>query len=379
MNAFDSSSRSFTDKRTVMEQRSPRPSRLRPYFRKRFLVYAGVPLAVLAGLFAMRVYHPMASITVFTFEGYLTPELKAKFQREHHVRVIERTFPSNQDMMAHLKVSWGEYDVVTASNYVMNDLRRRQLVRRLDHKQLPNLRHLDPLLHRYFKDDYMSYAVPYAWTSLSIAYREGAVPNPPKTWSEFFAGPNGLSLPAAVLSEKRETMGVALVSLGYEPGTTKPAELAELRKLLLDFKDRGVLFSPSPIDELLEGRAPLCLDWTSNILRGMREDPTIRHVVPGGPTLLVLDNLVIPTSSRHPKLAEKFVNFLLRPDIAGEHAAESYFLTTVASAYPILPDELRNMIKAAFAEGRLVPLVGFGANDERVYDVLWAEFNRHHD
>lgn len=362
-----------------MDARSPKPSRLRPYFRKRFLVYAGVPLAVLIGLLAIRFYHPLASITVFTFEGYLTPALKEQFQREYHVRVIERTFPSNQDMMAHLKVSWGEYDVVTASNYVMNDLRRRKLVRRLDHKQLPNLRHLDPLLHKYFTGDYMSYAVPYAWTSLSIAYREGAVPNPPKTWSEFFAQTDGLTMPATVLSEKRETMGVALVALGYEPGTTNPAQLAELRKLLFNFKDRGVLFSPSPIDELIEGRSTLCLDWTSNILRGMREDPKIRHIVPGGPTLLVLDNLVIPTSSRHPKLAEKFVNFLLRPDVAGEHAAESYFLTTVASAYPILPEELRTMIKAAFAEGRLVPLVGFNGNEERAYDVLWSEFAKHRD
>ncbi len=362
-----------------MEQRSPRPSRLRPYFRKRFLVYAGVPLAVLIVLLAIRLYHPLASITVFTFEGYLTPELKAKFQHEYHVRVIERTFPSNQDMMAHLKVSWGEYDVVTASNYVMNDLRRRQLVRKMDAKNLPNLRHLDPLLHKYFRDDYVAYAVPYAWTSLSIAYREGAVPNPPKTWTEFFAEPVGLTMPAAVLSEKRETMGVALVALGYEPGTTKPNELAELRKMLFTFKDRGVIFSPSPIDEVVEGRATLCLDWTSNILRGMREDPTIRHIVPGGPTLLVLDNLVIPTSSRHPKLAEKFVNFLLRPDIAGEHASDSYFLTTVASAYPLLPAELRNMIAEAFAAGQLIPLVGFNGNEERAYDVLWAEFSRHRD
>lgn len=362
-----------------MEQRSPQPSRLRPYFRKKFLLYAGVPLVVLLGVLAIRLYHPLASITVFTFEGYLTPALKEQFQREYHVRVIERTFPSNQDMMAHLKVSWGEYDVVTASNYVMNDLRRRQLIRRLDPKKLPNLRHLDPLVHKYFADDYTAHAVPYAWTSLSIAYREGAVPNPPKTWSEFFAQSTGLAMSPVVLSEKRETMGVALVALGYEPGTTKPSELAELRKLLFAFKDSGVQFSPSPIDEILEGRATLCLDWTSNILRGMVQDPAIRHNVPEGPTLLVLDNLVIPSSSRHPELAEKFINFLLRPDIAGEHAAESFFLTTVSSAYDLLPDPLRNMITESFAGGKLIPLTSFDGNGERAYDVLWAEFNRHSD
>lgn len=379
LKAFDSMGVSFTDKHSSMVQRSSRSSGLRPYLRRKFLIYAGVPLALLFVALAVYRYHPPASITVFTFEGYLTPEIKAWFLREHHVRIIERNYASNQEMIAHLKVGWGEYDVVTPSNYVIEDLRRRNLVRRLDRKNLPNARHLDPLLEKYFPDSYLRYAVPYLWTTLSIGYREGAVRTLPTSWEEFFAKPNGGLSPAVVLQEKRETMGVALLSLGFEPGTDKLGELAELRLRLLDFKDRGVVFSTSPIDEVLKGNADLCLDWTSNILRGMAQDPQIRNIIPGGPTLLILDNLAIPTTSRHPELAEKFINFMLRPDVAAELGRNSYFLTSIPASYEMVSGGLRDTITRSFEAGELVPLTGFAGNNERNYDVIWAEFGVHHD
>lgn len=352
---------------------------MRPYFRKKFLVYAGIPVALLLGFVALYYYRPLRSITVFTFPGYLTPEIKERFTREHHIRVVEKTFMSNQEMMAHLKVGWTEYDVVIPSNYVVDDLRRRRLLRRLDPARIPNMQRFNPLLEQFLPPDYINYAAPYAWTTLSIAYRAGAIAVPPTNWAEFFAKPNTFVAPTtSVLLEKRETMGLALMALGFPPDSTDPKELAALRTLMLEFKDRGVVISLSPVDDILAGRAALCLDWTSNILRAMKQDPNLRNVVPTGPTLMVLDNLAIPTTSRQPHLAERFIDFLLRPDLAAAQAEEGYFLTSADATSGGVPGHMREAIMKSFERGELVPISGFSGNEERTYDVIWAEFGAHH-
>ena len=48
-----------------------------------------------------------------------------------------------------------------------------------------------------------------------------------------------------------------------------------------------------------------------------RENPAIQYIYPEEGAMLWLDSMVIPKGAAHVENACKFINFILRPDIAG--------------------------------------------------------------
>lgn len=342
-----------------------------------------VLIVLAAGIFwLVRDLRP--KLTVFAWDGYFAPDVLREFERRYRANIILKTYRNNDELVSRLKVSWSEYDVIMPSSHVIDDLRRRRLLESLGAREVPNIANIDvkfmdgSALH----EEDVKYGLPFFINYAGIGYVTRLVPNPPQTWREFF----GTSLnrvygeEIAVLDEQRETLGLALIGLGFSPSTVDEGELEQLRMFLREQRAAG----EGPRFVLLEGRMmletneiTLLSTWSPEVAMAERTSDGIEHILPAEGSIRTVDTLAVPRNSRQKVLAKKFVNFLLEPTIARRLTDYNGYPNSLRADLIDLTEEQRN--SASFIEpspDKIFTLQGVG-DALHLYDEIWAEYRGH--
>jgi spermidine/putrescine-binding protein len=108
----------------------------------------------------------------------------------------------------------------------------------------------------------------------------------------------------------------------------------------------------------------------------MDNSPELGFVYPSEGYAVYPDCSVILRESKRPELAHKFINFLLRPDIAAANAMAARTTTTNAGARKIFPPEFRDNstlypAEETIARGEWAKTVD--PNSQRLRDRMWTE------
>jgi spermidine/putrescine-binding protein len=83
-------------------------------------------------------------LRLYVWEGYLPRNILWNYQWKRQVRIEVVNFRSNAELLASLKLSWGEFDVIMPSNYAVDEMRRRGLLIRLMPSDIPEIARIDP-------------------------------------------------------------------------------------------------------------------------------------------------------------------------------------------------------------------------------------------
>jgi spermidine/putrescine transport system substrate-binding protein len=316
------------------------------------------------------------TLSLFIWEEYMDPEVLKEFEAETGIRVIESNFGSNEDLLAKLQVGGGGYDVIVPSDYMVQVMRRQNLLVPLDHAKLPGVAHLHERFRSPPFDPGHEVSVPFQWGVTGIAYNEEAMPNPPRTWAEFFdpariaAAKGRISL----LNDPREVLGAALIALGKSPNSTDTAELSAARALVSGIKPLVAKFdSESFEDSLAAGETILVQGWSGEITVAMEENDKIKYLVPEDGALAFVDNLAIPASSQKVEAAHKLIDFLLRPDIAARIANFTYYGTCNKAAEADVDETLRNSPTWGWPEENESHFLEDVGEAGESYDRIWTE------
>ena len=128
----------------------------------------------------------------------------------------------------------------------------------------------------------------------------------------------------------RDAFMVALKSLGYSMNTEDVKELAEARDLLIAQKPLVQAYVIDQVrDKMIGGEAALGVIYSGEMLYLQEEvasqnlDFTLEYVIPEEGTNLWIDSWVIPANARNKENAEKWIDFLCRPDIALKNLSTS--------------------------------------------------------
>jgi len=320
---------------------------------------------------------------LYVWDGYFPADVLARFELEFGVRIETTTYRNNDEMLARLKVSWSEFDVVMPSNYMIEEMRRRQLLLRLTEREVPNIhnvrREFFDAAHGWTESS-AYYGVPYMLNFAGIAYAERRVNPPPATWKEFFSEATARAYGAnlALLDEQRETMGLALIALGYSPNSQNPAELEQVRQLLRAQKQAagdGPRFVLAEGRELLtKGDIALLATWAPEITLAQRDGAAVGHVLPAEGSILTFDTLAIPVSSARQKLAMQFVNFALRPEIARRMTDYSCYANSIREDLDRVSPEMQQTPSYVRPPLENTFLLGDLGEAQHLYDAIWSEY-----
>jgi spermidine/putrescine transport system substrate-binding protein len=309
---------------------------------KRLLLLALVPVLFLSA--CSKKSGPPDSISLFIWEEYMDPEVLVAFEAETGIKVIESTFGSNEDLLAKLQVGGGGYDVIVPSDYMVQVMARQGLLEELDHSQLSNLTNLHARFQSPPFDPAHKHAVPFQWGVTGIAYNAAEMPEPPTSWAEFFDPARVASAKGRIsmLNDSRETLGAALIALGYSPNSRDVAELEQAKQLVAAHKSVVAKYdSESFEDSLAAGETILAQGWSGEIMVAMEENENLAYLVPSDGALLFVDNLAIPSSSSKVDAAHQFINFLLRPEISAQISNFTYYGTCNGEAWDDVEEFLR--------------------------------------
>jgi spermidine/putrescine transport system substrate-binding protein len=185
----------------------------------------------------------------------------------------------------------------------------------------------------------------------------------------------------SMLNDQRETLGAALMYLGYSINDTDPVHLEEAKNLLIEQSDCVKAYDSQTNDDLIvTGETVLTHIWTGDaILAG---DPEfggrdgIVYVIPLEGCTIWQDNMAIPVASANPYTAMVFMNYMNYPEIAAQNAEYvGYGTPNEASKEFIDPEILANegVYPSDEVMSRLQWIEDVGDALE-LYDRIWTEF-----
>lgn len=316
-------------------------------------------------------------------EGVLN--LNAEFTKLTGITVNYSTYATNEELYAKLKGGGSTYDIIIPSDYMISRMIKENMLEPLDKSNIPNFANIMDKFKSSEYDPGSKYSVPYTWGTVGIIYNvqkleDLGVPAPTK-WSDLWD--ERLKGEILMQDSVRDAFMVALKELGYSMNTTDVGELEEAKKLLLAQKPLVQAYVVDQVrDKMLNGEAAVGVIYSGELLYLQEEAETLdldydlEYVLPKEGTNLWIDSWVIPDNAKNKENAEKWINFLCRPDIAVKNFEYITYATPNKAAFEILDLEYQEN-KSVFPDtdelenSEVYSYLGTEADD--LYNALWKE------
>ena len=306
-------------------------------------------IAVTLVLFGVSVYMQKTTsstsqsdkLVIYNWGDYIAPDLITKFTDETGIEVQYETFDSNESMYTKIKQGGTTYDVAVPSDYMIDKMRKENLLIKLDKSKITGLENIgDEFLGLSF-DENNDYSIPYFWGTLGIVYNDTMVKNAPEHWSDLWNSEytNDIML----VDGAREVMGIGLGTLGYSLNTKSLSELNAASQKLDDLTPNiKAIVGDEMKGYMINGDAAIGVTFSGEASEMLDSNEHLHYVVPSEGSNLWFDNLVIPKTAKHIDEAYAFINFMLRPENAAKNAEYIGYSTPNDAAKELLPDNVKN-------------------------------------
>ncbi|HEX5941876.1 MAG TPA: spermidine/putrescine ABC transporter substrate-binding protein [Anaerolineales bacterium] len=315
-------------------------------------------------------------IFLYNWSDYLDPAIKEQFQAECGVIVTETNYDSNETLLATLQAGGAEYDLVVPSDYMVQVMVSEGRLMELDYSVIPNMQHIDEVnLNTYF-DPEQKYTVPYFWGTSGFAVDTSVVTDYTDSWSVIFDPNSPYCGQISMLDDQRETLGAALMYLGYSINDTDPAHLEEAKNLLIEqSKCVKAYDSETNGDLLVAGETALAHIWTGAALVAKSEKESIEYVIPKEGTTIWQDNLAVPVDAPNAYTAMVFINYLSDPEIAAQNAEYIMYASPNKTAKELIdPSMLSETIYPTGEMASRLQWIEDVGDALELYDRVWTEF-----
>lgn len=298
-------------------------------------------MITLISLFLVGCGDSQESINVYNWGDYIDREVLEEFEEEYGIEVKYDTFATNEDLYVKIKQGGNDYDVIFPSDYMIERMIREDLLETIHKDSITNLAKVDDEFKNLDYDPNGDYSVPYMWGTVGIIYNTSMVDEEVNSWDilwdEKYSGQ------ILMLDSQRDTIAVALKKLGYSMNTRNVDELEEAKNELIKQKPLVYAYLGDNIKSaMINEEGALAVVWSGDAVVMIDENPNLKYVIPEEGTNLWFDSMVIPKSTTNKENAQKFIDFMTRPDIAAKNAEYIGYSVPISEAVELLDDEIRN-------------------------------------
>lgn len=281
------------------------------------------------------------TLYVLNWGDYIDEALLTQFEEETGIQVNYTTMATNEEMMVKLEEADCIYDVCFPSDYIIERLIQKDLLHELNKDNIPNLQYIDERFLDLDFDPENKYSVPYMWGTVGILYNTTMVQEPVTSWDILWDETYADQI--LMYDSIRDTIGVALMKLGYSINTRNEADIQAAEEALIAQKPIVQAYLGDPIkDRLISGGAAMGIVYSGDAMWCMYENPDLAYAVPETGSNLWFDNIIIPKTSDNTEAAEAFISFLCDPEVAAQNAEYIGYSTPNAAALEILGEEYIN-------------------------------------
>ncbi len=307
-------------------------------------------------------------LNVFNWSSYVAPDTIPNFEREFGVRVRYGVYESNEEMLAKVMTGNSGWDVAFPTHNRIQPMAKNRLLAELDHRLLPNLPNLAPRFQSPVWDEGLRWCVPYMWSATGITFNQSVKPAP-TSWSDLWS-PRWQGR-VTMLDDPEDVIGACLLKLKMPFDATAPAELEAAKRAAIAQKRQVRAYLNAEVrDQLVSGDVLGAQLWSTTAQQAMDASKALSFVYPAEGFPLYADNAVILRESTRTELAHRFLNYLLRPEVAAAIVRASETATCNGRAevrqtptlYPAPETMARGLWPAALPAGA-----------QRLRDRIWTE------
>lgn len=317
-------------------------------------------------------------VIVYNWGEYLDPEALKIFQEETGIEVIYDEYETNENMYPKIESGAAEYDIVCPSDYMIQKMIEKDLLAQIDFSNIPNIKNIDSNYMEQSKefDPDNKYSVPYCVGTVGILYNKSMVTESIDSWDVLWDKQYADNI--LMQDSVRDAFMVALKKLGYSMNSTNEKELEEAKEALIEQKPLTQAYVVDQVrDKMIGNEAAIGVIYSGEAIYSQRENENLEYVIPKEGTNVWIDSWCILKNAPNKENAEKFINFLCRPDIALMNFEYITYSTPNAEARKLIEDEDIRNSQIAFPDlsqyNNLETYQYLGEDADYIYNELWKE------
>jgi spermidine/putrescine transport system substrate-binding protein len=249
------------------------------------------------------------------------------------------------------------FDFVLLGKAGVPQLEASDLIAEIDWARIPNIKNIPDT----FREEYPA-GLPTDYGKIGYAYRKDLVSERPTSWAEFYDLAEKYSGKVVLVDVMEDTIGNALLSLGFDGNTEDTGELEQARDLLIEVKPHLQAFASTDVTKsLVAGNAVMTSSWDFDIALAQQQEPNIEWVLPEEGIMAYIEGWIPVKGSPDLDVVYAFFDFHLEP----ENYAD--FINTTGSAY--LMPSATPLIKKTISKN---PILAF--DEDAVEQVTFEAF-----
>lgn len=318
-------------------------------------------------------------VIVYNWGEYIDPETIEMFEEETGIKVVYDEFETNEIMYPKVEAGASSYDVVCPSDYMISKMIENDLLAELNFDNMPNAK--DNIGEQYYEqskgfDPENKYSVPYCWGTVGILYNKTMVDEPITSWAQLWDEKYADNI--LMQDSVRDAFMVAEKLNGFSMNTVDPAELEIAKNSLIEQKPLVQAYVIDQVrDKMIGNEAAIGVIYSGEAIYTQRENPDLEYVIPEEGTNVWIDSWIILKDAPNKENAEKFIDFMCRPDIAVKNFEYITYSTPNEAARELIEDEDIKNSEIAFPDlsqyDNLEVFVYLGEEGDALYNEMWKE------
>jgi putrescine transport system substrate-binding protein len=333
-------------------------------------------------------------VNVYSWLDYIAPDTVSNFEKETGIKVRFDMYDNNEVLETKLLTGHSNYDVVLPTGAFFERQRLAGIYRKLDKSALPNLANADPDIMRRLAvhDPGNQYAIPYMFTSTGIGYNVDQVrarlgAGIPGGWALLFDPANAAKLKdcgIAIVDSEMDVFQSAMLALGRDPNRFDPADVAAASEALQKIRPFIRYIDPAQyIPDLANNSICVALAWSGDIEQARsraaeaKTGVNIVYLVPREGAVMTVDMMAVPADAPHPRNAEIWMNYLMRPDVMASITNYIHYPNGYTGSWPLVLPSIKSdeaIYPSQATRARLISPKAVPLDYSRLVTREWTRF-----
>lgn len=314
------------------------------------------------------------TLNIYTWDGMFPNEVLRGFEKETGIKINFTNFDSDEEMLAKLQESkGGDYDLIVADDYILEQVITQNLAAALDTSQIPNIQNVNEAFSGQYYDKDDVYTIPYGAGIPLIVYNREATGFDITKYSDLWDA--RLKDSVAVIGNYRVINGITLKSMGESLNTSDVNKIENAGKKLLQLAPNIRIISDSNTqDALLSGEVSAAFLYTSQVNTALNEEESLTVCYPEEGLGFGITPAFIPKNAPNKKAAHAFLNYILTPEIGAKCFEHTQYFCTFKGSEDLISDNLKARLILPTNINNMEIISNIPENAEDMHTLIWTKF-----
>jgi len=317
------------------------------------------------------------TVSVMIYSEYINPSLLKDFEKKTGYKVNLELYEAQEEMLVKLQTAGTKkYDVIIASDVVIQQMIQAGLVAPLDTSKIPNRVNVAPRFLGQTYDPTNAYSLPYLWGTTGILFRGEKIHPDSASYSMLFDAKNTKGN-FSLLNESRSMLSMVLQAIGYDANSVKQEEINKAVDYILQAKKDphfvGFDGSVAGKNKVLSGENWAAIVFNGEAQAAINKDSTLQFVIPKEGSFMWVDAMLISSKAANVEGAYAFMNYILDAEVGAKLAKFINYATPNKASLEVIDEKFKSnrVINPNEQEIKRMELLEDLGESTKSYDEAW--------